>query len=395
VRAVNRAVWSLVIALGLGAGACAKTVQVRAPMLVPARLPVRAFPSIWVAGGDDPLETYLLDRLAAHLARDGKREVRRVPTEALEPAREAGQIQPTTTVLFLRASSQAGLTRYWDSAPVQYCGFYGCTMDMQTYVVNAVEVRLRADVTIYEGPTARVLQQESFEKVVAGDDEEALRQAAVEQLGVELERAVDVLRVRPRFELYKVRIPAVEAALEQIEKGDWDAGRAHLENAAKGLGGQDKETQARVWYNLGIARWAAPGRAGLTREAYESAQRALTWAQRLMPAPQHEGALAELEQARKRFQVLQEQRSATAYNFELAKRASQASPPAKPASQAEPGEAKPGAEGSGGDQKEPGKAKPAGQAQPPADAKPAGTAPPESQGSHAPADTADASVESQ
>jgi hypothetical protein len=300
----------------------------RAPQLLPAKVPVRVFPSIWVTGGDNPLERYLLDRLAAHLAQDGKREIRRVPVDQLEPAREAGQIDGTTAVVFLRASSEEGVKRYWDSMPAQYCGFYGCTTSFQTYMATAVQAEARAELTVYEGPTARVLQQESFEQSLMGEDAEALRQAVVEDLALEIEHAVDVLRIHPRFELYRLRhIPEVKVALERIKKGDWAGGRVHLERAATQLSGQKKSVQARVWYNLGLARWAAPGPAGLTSEAYAAAHRALALAQRTLPAPHHLSALAELDKARRAFEGLEAQRLATAHNFALAERAKRAETP--------------------------------------------------------------------
>ena len=73
-------------------GACTHKLTVRAPVTLPARAPVFVFPSVWVAGGDSEEEAYLLDRIAADLAREPRREVRRVDDADLEPAREAGQI---------------------------------------------------------------------------------------------------------------------------------------------------------------------------------------------------------------------------------------------------------------------------------------------------------------
>ncbi|MFT3922812.1 MAG: hypothetical protein QM778_09775 [Myxococcales bacterium] len=336
-RAASGCLWALACLLLLGG--CPSTMTARAALMLPAKVPVRVFPSIWVAGGENQLENYLLDRLAAHLAQDGRREVRRVQTAELEPAREAGHIAGTTAVLFLRASAEDNVQRYWDSMPTQYCGYYGCTTNFQSYMVTAIQVNAHADLTVYEGPTARVLQQERFEQSVLGDHLEPLRQAAVEQLAVELERAVDVLRVRPRFELYHERsMSEVERALALIAKGDWVQGREHLELAAKQLGGQRSDVQARVWYNLGLARWAAPGPQGLTAEAYAAAHRALAWAQRLNPQPHHASALLELDKSRQAFETLEAQRQAAAHNFGLSARAkAEPAPAAQPTAPSEPG----------------------------------------------------------
>jgi tetratricopeptide (TPR) repeat protein len=316
---------TLLCALALVA-ACSQSLAVRAPVLIPARVPVRAFPEIWVVGGDSPEERYLLDRLAAHLAQDGEREVRRVDADELEPLRQQGAIDASTAVVWLNASFREAARRYWDTAPVHYCGYYGCAVDYQSFVVNALEVTGSVDLTVYEGPTARVLQRETFEQAVTGDHVQAQRDQVLELLGMELESAVDVLKARERFVLYKVDMPEVKRALEQIRKGDWDAGRAELEAAKQKLGGHKKGTQARVWYNLGLARWLAPGEEGLTQSAYEAALRALRQAVALDPKPAYQGAIPELQQARERHAVLEAQRSAAKHNFALRKQLKESAP---------------------------------------------------------------------
>lgn len=329
--------------LTLGAGCGGSTLQARAPMLIPARVPVRAFPSIWVAGGETPTENYVLDRLAAHLAQDGQREIRRVETHELEPARLAGQIHERTVVVYLKAKSQDKVHQSWENVPVHYCGFYGCATDWQATWVDTLEVTLDAELTVYEGPSARVLQKERFSAQTRGEELGAVHGEAVEQLAAELERSVDVLRVRPNLTLYQVPKNAeVKAALKQIEALDWEAGRVHLEAAAKALGGLKKETQAKILYNLGVARWVAPGPSGLNQQAFEAAQRAFLKAHALHAFPQHEAVLAKLLEARERFQILSEQRKAAAHNFALPKPAPASEVP--PATPAEPTEAPPAPE---------------------------------------------------
>jgi hypothetical protein len=211
-------------------------------------------------------------------------------------------------------------------APVHWCGYYGCAVDYQTYVVNALQVTGSVDLTVYEGPTARVLQRENFEQAVAGDHAAAQRDQVLELLALELENAVDILKTRERFVLYKADLPEVKRAIQHIRKGDWGQGRAQLEAAKEKLGGHKKGTQARVWYNLGLARWLAPGEQGLTERAYEAALRALRKAVALDPKPAYQGAIQELQKARERFAVLEAQRSATAHNFALRKQAEEKAP---------------------------------------------------------------------
>jgi hypothetical protein len=286
-------------------------------MLVPARLPVRVFPSIWVAGGENSAETFLADRLAAHLAQDARRQIRRVQLGELEPARAAGTISPTTAVLLLHVSIHDSVRRYWNNVPMQYCGPMGCGPSYQTFLMTAIEVTLHADVTVYEGPSARVLMQDRFESSSLGDDLQNQQAALLEEMAIALERAVDVLRIHPRFELYRVSMPEVKMALAAIERGDWREGRAQLESAARNLGGQKPALQARVWFDLGLARWASPGPEGLTEQAYQDARRAFEWAQRLQPKPLHQRAIAELGRAREGFATLQEQREVAKHNFSL------------------------------------------------------------------------------
>lgn len=154
----TRLLWTALVASFLLVG-CAHTVTVRAPVLKPARVPVRAFPSLWIAGGVTEDETYVLDQLAAHIAEDGHHEVRRVDVGELEPARKEGRIPAATVVVLVELHFRTGVQSYWDDAPVQYCGFYGCSTQFQSYLTTAPELVAEAIVTVYEGPTARVLQR--------------------------------------------------------------------------------------------------------------------------------------------------------------------------------------------------------------------------------------------
>ncbi len=340
--------WQLGLVVScLAAPACATPrLEVRAPMLIPARVPVRAFPNIWVVGGETPSEIYLLDRLAVHLAADGKREIRRVESYELEPARTVGQIDKHTVVVALTTSTQDAESESLQSVPFHYCGYYGCSTDWQFVPVSAVEVVVEAKLSVFDGPSGRVLQKESFSQRAVGEERDALYQSVVEQLAAELERAVDVLRVRPKFSLYKVnKLPAAVAALEKVEAGDWEAGREQLEQAKTQLGGQNKETQAKVLFNLGIVRWVAPGPEGLSQPAYEAAQRAFVKSREAFALPELETVMAQLSEARERFQILTEQRKATAHNFSNAARA-KAETPAEASPQAVDGASEDKAESS-------------------------------------------------
>jgi hypothetical protein len=306
------------VALLVLLAACARTVPVRAPVLLPAQVPVRSYPSIWVSGGQLEDEVYLQDRLAAHLAKDGRREVRRIDLAELEPARKAGDIPETTIVVLVDFESEVGTQNDWVTSPGYVCGFYGCFTQFQSYPVSIPELRGEVVLTVYEGPTARVLQRERFRAQRTGDEDDETADALVEELAGQLERAVDVLRVRKRIELYEVDVPGVAEAIALIRRGKWEEGRKLLEQAAASLGAASRKVQARVWFDVGLARWFGPGPDGLTKAAYEAAKQAFEKAQELEPHPVHRRALADLARARNDFAVLEEQRRATEANFAAA-----------------------------------------------------------------------------
>lgn len=300
----------------LALSACTHPIVARAPVLYPARVPARAFPEILVAGAVLP-EGDLIDPLVAHLAAEGRHVVRKVDVKELEPMREAGQISPLSLTLLIEPSLYTDVRDDWDVVPVQICDFYwGCFIDYQTLYVSSPALIGEVRLTVYEGPTARVLQTETFEVVSLARDDKEGRARVLEQLTQQLLRGVDIVKSTRRIELLPVKkVPEVERALALIKAGSWKEGRQLLEQAAQRLGGKSRKVQARVWYNLGIARWHSTESGELPREVYESAARALKQAAAL--DERYRGALASLERARERQQILDEQRRATAHNRAL------------------------------------------------------------------------------
>lgn len=296
---------------------CAHSLLVYAPVTLPARVPVQVFPSVWVAGPASQDEGYLLDNIAAQLARDAQREVRRLDAEQLKAARAAGQVPGLTVVLRLSLSLASGTQNYTDMVPIQYCGMFGCSMQYQPYVGVVAQITGSATLSVEEGPTGRELQRERFVVTFAGDDEQLIQEQLFEQLATQLSRAVDIGQTKEPYLLYRSKDPLVERGVELLGQGKWAEGRAQLERAAKQLGGLDKQTQARVWYDLGIARMIAPGKAGLTDRAFADARRALDWADRLAPSELHRRALKRLVESRKRSEILAEQARARQHNFAL------------------------------------------------------------------------------
>ena len=308
--------------LALSAAGCARPVAVRATVMYPASVPIRAFPVIRVAGGALP-EGDLGARLAQHLLKTGQHDVKRIDVKDLEPMRGTGAFPPYSLVVLLEPSIYDAQADGWQMQPVQRCDFWlGCSMQYQNVYGATPVLGGEVKLTVFEGPTARPLQTMTFEDSLPGDDSPAARKQLLDQLARKLERAVDVLQSWTRVELSPVdQHPIVREAIARIRKGEWDEGRSLLEQAAQQLGGLPHKIQARIWYDLAIARWYAPGPSGLTESAYQAALRPLRLAIQLDDTPRYERALERLNLARDRARVLAEQRQAATGNFALSRSA--------------------------------------------------------------------------
>jgi hypothetical protein len=296
---------------------CAGGLAVRAPVQLPARIPVGVFPSIWVAGGSSADEQYLLDRLATDLAKDRRREVRRVDPTQLAAARAAAQVSPLTAVVTLQLMLRSGTRRTQATMPVQYCGMYGCTLQYQSYVEMVPELAGEVVLTVAEGPSGRTLQVDRSTETVIGDREDLMHGQLIERIALQLAHAVAITQAPERIELERTRHKQARAGVELLTRGKLAEGRAELERAARTLGGLDKQKQAAIWYDLGVARYVAPGPRGLTPQALADAERAFAWARRLSTDPRYARALERVAEARKRLAVIEQQERAAAHNFSL------------------------------------------------------------------------------
>lgn len=297
--------------------ACAGNLAVHARVQLPARIPVGVYPSIWVVGGGSADEQYLLDRLAVELARDRRREVRRVAPAQLAAARAAAQVSPLTAVVTLQLMLRSGTRRTQTTAPVQYCGMYGCTLQYQSYVDMVPELAGEVVLTVAEGPSGRTLQVDRSTETVIGDREDLMHGQLIERIALQLAHAIEITQAPERIELERSKHKQARAGVELLARGKLTEGRAELEQAARALGGLDKTAQAAVWYDLGVARYVAPGPHGLTPQALADAERAFAWARRLSPTPRYEHAVERVAEARKRLAVIEQQEGAAAHNFSL------------------------------------------------------------------------------
>lgn len=302
-------------ALLLWLAGCAQTVAVSAPSTLPARVPVQVFPSVWVAGPSDGDDGYLLDRLAAALAQDKRREVRRIELEQLEPARKAGLIPALTAVVRLTLKLATSTRHETDVMPFQYCGMFGCATSFQSYMQTVETNTAEATLFVHDGPSAGILQSERFKASATQLETDRPDGLAIERLAQQLVAGTNVLRIREPYMLYTSSVDSAQRGVELLMRGKWSEGRAQLELAAQALGGRDKNTQARVWYDLGVARLLAPGAQGLTEQALSSAERAFVWALRLVPSDDHAHAIEHVAELRRRQRVLAAQQQAQQQNY--------------------------------------------------------------------------------
>jgi hypothetical protein len=263
------------------------------------------------------METQLLDRVAQHIATDTTTEVRRVDLAELEPAREAGAIPTATVVLALDLAFEEASRSYVGQQPVQYCGIAGCWVTYANYVGTSQAVIGKAKATVYDGPTARVLQEREFRAEVAGNDASSMRANVLDSLVGQITQAVDMLRTQVRIPLARVNVPGLREALVLMKAGRYAEARAQLETLAHSLGGYSGRKQSAVWFDLGVARWFSRGDAGLDAQTYADAKRAFEWSERAEAGRGAQQALRELELDYQRQQIRVQQEQARAYNFTL------------------------------------------------------------------------------
>src|SRR5688572_32214705 len=104
---------------------CSGAVTVRGEIVRPAQVPVRAFPRILVASGDDHESRRIADTVAGHLSR-GSSDVQRITRERIASLRAAGEIPRGVVVLELSASLVESDRPSWGNRDYLECGPSGC-----------------------------------------------------------------------------------------------------------------------------------------------------------------------------------------------------------------------------------------------------------------------------
>jgi hypothetical protein len=313
--------------LSLSAG-CGGVVSVRVEIAHPAAVPARGFPIVWIATGAHPIEIELGQSIVGHLtSRD--RAVRLVSIDELEPARREGRIEAATLVVLLETEFDEGTRTRWSSRPETVCGPSGCYTADRSYTYEVPEVLGHLRLTVYDGPTARVLERLDVRGSDSGRDFDELRERVVARLRRDLLALFDERTEVQEVELLSVDVPAIDEGLEAIERGRWREGRRMLERArsSEAVERLPPEDRARVYFDIGQTRRFDPRAADEPERYLGGAERALRTAIALDRQERYEDALRDLAEQRRREAVRRAQREAAAHNFDLARPGPDVPPP--------------------------------------------------------------------
>lgn len=315
---MRRAAIPIVVLLAVG---CGGTIGAEARVMQPAVVPVRAFPRVLVASGHLSEEIAVIDALARHLRRGRHVDARRLHVSELEPLREAGRIRPATAVIIATVVMTERMRPEWTTRPEVVCGPSPgpCYETSRPHLYDVPTLAGRLHLTVYDGPTARVMQRVVVRSADEGRDYESMRRTVLSRLIRRAKQLVDQRVLRREVDLLSVDDEGAARALGRIEAGDWHGGRIALERiAASPRAARLPPTErARLLYDLGQARRFDAGAHDLDDARFVAAEQALREAMRLDPQRIYARALGELAAHRRAVALVREQREAARYNFEI------------------------------------------------------------------------------
>ena len=312
------------------ASACGSALTVRGDVVLPAQIPVRAFPRIVVTAQDTPESLRVAQRLVEHLAR-GESVVRSASESAIERLRRDGRIRRATAIVrvfvVLNEREQPG----WGRIDGTDCGPLGCVEASRSSIVVIPVLTGQMTLTVIDGPSGRALLREQVDEEESGQDVLAMRMRVVERLVTRALELVDQRTERVAVQLHPIDHAAVRDALAAIRQGRWTRGRGMLERfvGSTSFEALRSEERALVLYDLGqICRF---DRSLPADERFRRSAGALRRAVRLDPEIRYANALAELEAHRQSRALVHEQDDAMAHNFRIAEDPTGASVPDPPA----------------------------------------------------------------
>lgn len=321
---------SLALAALVIASGCSSALTVRGDVVLPAQIPVRAFPQILVTAEDTPESLHVAQRLVEHLSR-GESDVRSAPEEAIEQWRQDGRIRRATVIVRVRAQLTERDRPGWERVDSTECGPLGCVQASRNTIVVVPVLVGHMTLTVVDGPSGRALQREQVDEEESGQDVLAMRMRVLERLGTRALELVDQRTERVAVQLHPIDNSTVRDALASIRAGRWTRGRRTLERFVRSTGfdALSSGQRAVVLYDLGqVCRF---DRSLPADERFRRGAGALRRAVRLDPETRYANALAELEAHRQNRALVHEQDDAMAHNFRIAEDSTGASVPDPPA----------------------------------------------------------------
>jgi hypothetical protein len=314
--------WAPALVLVSLAAGCGAGTAVSGRVVWPAAVPVRTFPRIYVASGPRRHEIRFAEEMAAHLRSGGRARVRRVDADDVETMRAGGSIPTPSVVMRLDLDFDEGSRPEWMSRPETVCGPLGCYTTTRTRMVDVPIVLAELRIEVEDGPSGRVLQRTAVEAREEGNDYELMRRRVADELLRRAERMVDQRIDEVQVRLLGADVPEVTTAIEAIDRGEWQRGRALLEQVIEddAFDRLPAAVRARVLYDLGLARRFDPSTMEDVGAHFRAAESALREAVRLDPDERYARALEELRAHRRQVEILIEQRAAAAHNFSLVER---------------------------------------------------------------------------
>ena len=204
-------------------------------------------------------------------------------------------------------------------------------MSYQSYYSVVPVLVGEAVLTVYEGPTARVLSRETITRSSEGGGDEQATADVTMSLSKALVDAVDLSVGEKTFTLQESRIEEADRGMLLLSRGQWKEGRALLEAAQDLLAGHKDKQKARVLHAIGVARLLSNMPAPPTDKDFLAAESALQAAYDLVPSSLHQKTLEQVATWKEQQQVLAQQVQAEQHNFKLAEPAKLGAPPAPPA----------------------------------------------------------------
>lgn len=313
---VSVAAVALLIALTCG---CGHTLHVRAQVIEPAGIPVRAFPVVWVERGQLPAEEELVRAFVSYLGQTPGIEARVVSSEEISAARAGGTLRPATVVVTLRLRTRELSRVEWTTRPETNCDAIGCFTSQRSYDYDVPILLGELTVVITDAQTSNELQRAVIGAREERGEFDGMLSRVVATLSARLSEITEQRVVPVDVTLLEVDQASVQAALRMAEQGDWEHARERLE-AALVAGEFDSlapDQRARVFYDLAQMRRFATRDGQGRLAALAEAGRALERASANDPQPIYTEALAEVVADIRRRGMVEDQRAATEQNFAL------------------------------------------------------------------------------